>query len=157
MILILQALSWADCADWDGIFSETHPIVAQTKSVTLLLDEAMELSLTETECVEVSNCSWSLSTEIGTLQSETGASNQYTAPVAVEDCADSFAVATVSCSDDFRDSVEITISCGELDPDNPTFWEPSGGGCNSPTYAYLLLFPFLSLFRKRPQVTKKRG
>ncbi len=148
MILILQALSWADCTDWDGIYSDSHPILAQTKSVTLLLDEEMELALGEQECVDVETCSWSLSTEIGTLETEQGGVNTYLAPAAVEDCADSFSILTVSCADDFQDAAEITISCGEIDPDNPTFWKPSGGGCNSPTYAYLLLFPFLSLFRK---------
>ena len=148
MILILQALSWADCTDWDGLYSDSHPILAQTKSVTLLLDEPMALALEEQECVDVPSCSWSLSTEIGSLETDQGGVNTYFAPATVEDCADSFSILTVSCADDFRDVAEITISCGEIDPDNPTFWKPSGGGCNSPTYAYLFLFPFLSLFRK---------
>ena len=155
MILILQALSWADCNNWDGVFSGSHPILAQTKSVTLLLEETVELSLVEEDCFESSDCSWSLSNEIGVLDSELGVSNLYTAPSTVEDCADASSVLSVSCptdEEDVTDRVEIIISCGEIDPDNPTFWKPSGGGCNSPTYAYLLIFPLLSLWRKRERV-----
>ncbi|MEC7986818.1 MAG: hypothetical protein VX278_16740 [Myxococcota bacterium] len=152
MIFILHALSWADCNDWDGIYSDTHPILAQTKSVTLLLEEEMEVSLAEQNCVDVSGCTWSLSNEMGLLETDIGSSNLYFAPDVVEDCEDSFAILAVSCPADGEeqtDRVEIEISCGDLDPDNPTFWKPSGGGCNSPTYAYILFLPFLSLFRRR--------
>ena len=158
MILILQTLVWADCSNWNGLASLSHPILEQTKSLSLLVEEELSLNLQQEDCVVDAVCSWSLSNDSGSLELETGLENTYFAPTSLDDCEIAQTVLTVSCLNEeetLSDKAEISITCGEVDPSNPSFWEASGGGCNSPTYAYIFLLPLFSLVKRRRSSVKR--
>jgi hypothetical protein len=143
----------ADCIDWNGLISESHPILTQTKHAFLAVEETISLSVGERECIDVNTCVWSLSNDIGSLERDEGTENTYTAPLGLTNCETQITEIMLDCTDDsgenFSDQAEITIACSdEIDDDNPSYWTASGGGCNSPSYA--ILFPFLLvLHRKR--------
>ena len=142
----------ADCLDWNGLSSTSHPILDQTKHVSLALSEEVDLQVIEEECVDVETCSWRLQDDIGTLQQETGPKNVYTAPSALNNCEVESTILILECFDgdgeSFMDLGEITITCGEdIDDSNPSFWSASGGGCNSPAYA--LFVPLFHLTGRR--------
>ena len=151
VFFIFSSQLWADCLDWSGLSSSTHPILSQTKYVSLLVDEVIELDVDEQECVDVNTCVWSLTPQVGTLNQEAGANNVYTAPAALGNCEPETTVLALQCQDgsgdDFRDSAEITITCGdEVDDSNPSYWTASGGGCNSPS---ALIIPLMLCFRRK--------
>ena len=154
--LVSLGTAQAECIDWQGLISDTHPILTQTKHVSLALGEdsdVVSLALGEPDCIDAQTCVWSLDTELGVLEAESGGSNTYTPPESLEGCEIRSTVVSVQCSDadgaTFTDEAEITIACGDIDDDNPANWSASGGGCNSPSYA--LILPFLCLFRARRQ------
>ena len=151
-LFIFSAFAQDDCIDWNGLFSDSHPILTQTKHVYLSVEETLSLRVGEEECVDVDSCVWSLKTDIGSLEEEIGSSNTYIAPLGLTNCEAQTTVVQLDCIDDggesFSDQAEITIACSEeVDDSNPSYWTASGGGCNSPSYA--LFVPILFLFRRR--------
>ena len=151
VFFIFSSQLLADCLDWNGLSSSTHPILSQTKYVSLLVDEVIELEIAEQECVDVNTCVWSLTPQVGTLNQEEGVNNAYTSPSALSNCELETTVLALQCldasGDDFKDSAEITITCGdEVDDSNPSYWTASGGGCNSPS---ALILPLLLCFRRK--------
>ena len=155
MLVVLfsfSAFAQEDCIGWNGLSSDSHPILTQTKHVYLAAEEALSLSVAEAECVDVDTCVWSLSTEVGTLETDVGGSNTYVAPQEIGPCPSQSVEIRLDCTDaggeSFSDQAEVTLACSDdVDDSNPSYWTASGGGCNSPSYA--MLFPFLLLFRRK--------
>ena len=150
--LLFFSSAHADCIDWNGLTSSSHPILTQTKHVSLSIEETLSLSVDERECILPDTCTWSLSNEAGSLERVEGTENVYTAPMGLTNCETETTEIRLVClneeGDEFDDQAEVTIACSdEIDDENPSYWTASGGGCNSPSYA--LLFPFLLLLRKR--------
>ena len=151
-IALFFTFAHADCIDWNGLTSSSHPILTQTKHVSLSPDESISLTVGERECIVPDSCKWTLSTETGTLEREDGTENTYKAPAGLVNCETEFTEIQLVCSDqegnDFDDQAEVTIACSdEVDDENPSYWTASGGGCNSPSHA--LILPFFLLARKR--------
>lgn len=151
-VALLFSFAHADCIDWNGLTSSSHPILTQTKHVSLSIEETISLSVGEQECVVPDTCVWTLSDEIGVLERIDGTENTYTAPSGLINCEAQTTEILLVCTDqsgeNFDDQAEVTIACSdEVDDDNPSYWTASGGGCNSPSYA--LVLPFLLLLRKR--------
>ena len=152
VLFLFSAFAQEDCIGWNGLISESHPILTQTKHVYLEVEETLSLSVGQEECVDEDTCTWSLSGDVGTLQEEFGRTNIYVAPIGLTNCESQSVELRLDCMDaageSFSDQADITIACSEeVDDSNPSYWTASGGGCNSPSYA--LLFPFLLLFRKK--------
>ena len=151
-VALLFSFAHADCIDWNGLTSSSHPILTQTKHVSLMIEETIELSVGEQECIIPDSCTWTLSNELGSLERVEGVENIYVAPTALVNCETEKTEIQLVCLDDdgevFDDQAEVTIACSdEVDDDNPSYWTASGGGCNSPSYA--LVLPFILLFRNR--------
>lgn len=150
-LFLFSSFARADCIDWNGLVSESHPILTQTKHVFLAVEEAISLSVDERTCINVETCVWSLSNDIGLLEREGGPENTYTAPLGLTNCETEITEILLSCSNDsgeeYLDQAEVTIACADdVDDENPSYWTASGGGCNSPSYA--LFFPFLFLLHR---------
>ena len=151
VLFMFSAQLRADCLDWEGITSSSHPILTQTKHVSLSVEEAVTLGIGEQECIDTSTCVWSLNSTVGTLDQESGVDNTYTAPATLSNCEPQSVVLILEClnenGDDFEDSAEVTIACDdEIDDSNPSYWTASGGGCNSPS---ALFIPLLLCFRRK--------
>ena len=151
-VALLFSFAHADCIDWNGLTSSSHPILTQTKHVYLAIEETISLSVGEQDCVIPDTCEWSLSNDVGTLERVDGTENTYTAPTGLVNCESQKTEIQLVCADgdgeSFDDQAEVTIACSdEIDDNNPSYWTASGGGCNSPSYA--LILPFFFLFRKR--------
>ena len=151
-VALLFSFAHADCIDWNGLNSSSHPILTQTKHVSLAIEETMSLSVGERECIVPDTCTWTLSNENGTLERDAGTENTYIAPSGLVNCEAQTTEIRLLCTDqdgeEFDDQAEVTIACSdEVDDDNPSYWTASGGGCNSPSYA--LVLPLLLLFRNR--------
>ena len=151
-VALLFSVAHADCIDWNGLTSSSHPILTQTKHVYLAIEETISLSVGEQDCVIPDTCEWSLSNEVGALERVDGTENTYTAPTGLVNCETQKTEIQLVCTDEdgesFDDQAEVTIACSdEIDDNNPSYWTASGGGCNSPSYA--LILPFFLLFRKR--------
>ena len=151
-VVFFFSFAQADCIDWNGLTSSSHPILTQTKHVSLSIEETLTLTVGERECIVPDTCTWSLSNDVGSLERESGTENVYFAPLGLTNCEAETTEIQLICSDEegdvFDDQAEITIACSdEVDDDNPSYWTASGGGCNSPTYA--LLFPMLIFLRKK--------
>ncbi len=156
--LVSIGIAQAECEDWQGIISSSHPILTQTKRVNLVVGEnntGVELAVGDIDCIEQQTCSWSLDTELGSLsEGEIEGVYIYTPPTALEDCTQpNSVVVRLDCEnaseDSFVDAAEVSLTCEDFDPDNPSNWTATGGGCNSPSFA--LVLPFFLLFRKRRQ------
>ena len=132
---LLSAVSWADCE----INKDEIPL--------LLLGQGVELVAEGNDC---SACAWEISfpdRNGGILQDDNGQSAAYFAPETIDDC-ENF-MATVSISECGDDAIDIALDCDTISMQE---WKSTGGGCNSPQYAFLLLLP---LFSRRLQATKK--
>ena len=151
-VALLFSFAYADCIDWNGLTSSSHPILTQTKHVSLSIEEQISLSVGERDCINPDTCSWTLSNGIGSLDRVEGTENTYIAPSGLVNCETETTEIQLVCSnqdgEEFDDQAEVTIACSdEVDNNNPSYWTASGGGCNSPSYA--LFLPFLLLFRKK--------
>ena len=151
-VVLLFSVAHADCIDWNGLTSSSHPILTQTKHVSISIEETVSLSVGEEECIVPDSCTWSLSNEVGSLERESGTENTYIPPTGLVNCETEKVEIQLVCTDEdgdeFDDQAEVTIACSDdVDDDNPSYWTASGGGCNSPSYAFFL--PFLLLFRNR--------
>ena len=78
-VALLFSFAHADCIDWNGLTSSSHPILTQTKHVSLAIEETLSLSVGERECIVPDSCVWTLSNEIGELERVEGTENIYTA------------------------------------------------------------------------------
>lgn len=151
-VALLFSFAHADCIDWNGLTSSSHPILTQTKHVYLSIEETISLSVGERDCIIPDTCEWSLSNDVGALERVDGTENTYTAPTGLVNCEAQKTEIQLVCTDEdgesFDDQAEVTIACSdEVDDNNPSYWTASGGGCNSPSYA--LILPFFLLFRKK--------
>ena len=151
-VALLFSFAHADCIDWNGLHSSSHPILTQIKQVSLSIEETMSLSVGERECIVPDTCTWTLSNEYGFLERDVGTENTYIAPSVLVDCKVLTTEIRLVCSnqdgEEFNDQAEVTTACSDqVDDDNPSYWTASGGGCAAGTKA--LFLPLLLLFRNR--------
>ena len=134
---LLSAVSWADCE------------INQDEIPKLVLGDGVELVADGNDC---SSCVWEITSPDrngGVLQDDSGESAAYFAPETIDEC-EAF-VATVTLTECGDDSIDIVLDCAAV---NMQGWKSTGGGCNSPQYAYLLLLP---LFFRRSKSGKKQA